>query len=133
MNHLNFKLNQLQNLESENNWKTKECGYLYDKIRNLESALEKARLKEISDKYNNNANNDNNFNPKNNNNNINNNNKNHLKFSVSEYNDLIENTNKTKQNLITKDYYEPLGNGNSKITFEDGSGRDECACNCLIY
>lgn len=100
--------------------------------------MEKARLKDMSNKYDNNGT-VNNFNNNNDYNNIssknnNNNNNNNLKYSVSEFNDFMENTTKTKQNTInTKDYYEHSGNGHSKIAFEDGSGRDECACNCAIY
>ena len=116
----------MQNQESENNWKTKECGYLNDKIKNLEAALEKAKLNEFSEKYKiiTNANNLNNhFNNKNNDN----------KFSTSEFNDLVENTAKTNQNLNPKIDYKSYQNEQSKITFENESGREECNCNCSIY
>jgi len=109
----------LKNLESENSWKTKECGYLNDKMKNLESILEKIKTKEISDKYNINKG----FNNESNNNN---------KNSISEYNEM-DKTTKSRQNIFPKNNYDMYNDGQSMIKFEDNTGKDECACNCRIF
>jgi len=74
----------------------------------LETALEKARLKEVSDKYNSNGNNNHYNNDRKNiknnnvasNNLINNNMSNNLKYSISEFNDITQNTTKSKAEFI---------------------------------
>lgn len=127
----------MQNLESENSWKTKECSYLLDKIKNLENALEKLKIK---DRYSIRSNN--------------NNEANYADFlnhnrPVNIFDDSqLSRENRTKENLIDSKYQNnnfknnaSLNNcfdstGNSKITFEDGSGREECninKCECNIY
>jgi len=107
-------------LESENNWKTKECGYLYDKIKNLESILEKAKYKEINEKYD--------INNKPDKININQN-----KYSISDYNDLDKTVKSQQSHINLKENSDYTCNGNSKVIFEDGIKREECTCNCSIY